>query len=161
KRLQRIDSRLFLQPMRVIHLGDHCTTGDEGGIYGDTEVRLRKEAVPMSHGGIGRNDACPCGSGRKFKHCCLLRRSSYRPPPSAGRAPGPAGTPFGPGWAAPPPGGAALQQRPSAFEDSPPDEPDDQPAPPPLDAAPLLPVEVRLEYTYPEPFGEAEVSFLF
>src|SRR5438552_11093815 len=19
----------------------------------------------------GRNDACPCGSGRKFKHCCL------------------------------------------------------------------------------------------
>ena len=20
---------------------------------------------------IGRNDACPCGSGRKFKRCCL------------------------------------------------------------------------------------------
>jgi uncharacterized protein len=19
---------------------------------------------------VGRNDACPCGSGRKFKHCC-------------------------------------------------------------------------------------------
>ena len=19
----------------------------------------------------GRNDLCPCGSGRKFKHCCL------------------------------------------------------------------------------------------
>jgi uncharacterized protein len=19
---------------------------------------------------IGRNDACPCGSGKKFKHCC-------------------------------------------------------------------------------------------
>ena len=20
---------------------------------------------------VGRNDACPCGSGRKFKYCCL------------------------------------------------------------------------------------------
>jgi hypothetical protein len=24
---------------------------------------------------VGRNDPCPCGSGRKFKHCCLARRS--------------------------------------------------------------------------------------
>lgn len=23
----------------------------------------------------GRNDPCPCGSGRKFKHCCLHKRS--------------------------------------------------------------------------------------
>jgi hypothetical protein len=22
---------------------------------------------------IGRNDVCPCGSGRKFKHCCIDR----------------------------------------------------------------------------------------
>ncbi|MGO9965678.1 MAG: SEC-C metal-binding domain-containing protein [Bryobacteraceae bacterium] len=20
---------------------------------------------------MGRNDLCPCGSGRKYKHCCL------------------------------------------------------------------------------------------
>ncbi|MDJ0685771.1 MAG: SEC-C metal-binding domain-containing protein [Alphaproteobacteria bacterium] len=20
---------------------------------------------------VGRNDPCPCGSGKKFKHCCL------------------------------------------------------------------------------------------
>jgi hypothetical protein len=20
----------------------------------------------------GRNDACPCGSGKKYKHCCLV-----------------------------------------------------------------------------------------
>jgi SEC-C motif len=27
----------------------------------------------------GRNDACPCGSGRKYKKCCELKRpkSSY------------------------------------------------------------------------------------
>ena len=28
------------------------------------EVRLVKD--------IKRNDPCPCGSGKKFKHCCLL-----------------------------------------------------------------------------------------
>ena len=22
---------------------------------------------------IGRNDPCPCGSGKKYKHCCLNR----------------------------------------------------------------------------------------
>ena len=24
---------------------------------------------------IGRNDPCPCGSGKKYKHCCLLKKS--------------------------------------------------------------------------------------
>ena len=24
---------------------------------------------------IGRNDQCPCGSGKKYKHCCLLKES--------------------------------------------------------------------------------------
>jgi len=24
----------------------------------------------------GRNEPCPCGSGRKFKHCCLKKKSS-------------------------------------------------------------------------------------
>lgn len=26
-------------------------------------------------GKIGRNDPCPCGSGKKYKHCCLLKES--------------------------------------------------------------------------------------
>lgn len=26
----------------------------------------------------GRNQLCPCGSGRKYKHCCLARRSGAR-----------------------------------------------------------------------------------
>jgi preprotein translocase subunit SecA len=28
-------------------------------------------AAPAPH--IGRNDPCPCGSGKKFKHCCGRR----------------------------------------------------------------------------------------
>ena len=26
--------------------------------------------------GTGRNDACPCGSGKKYKKCCLHRKES-------------------------------------------------------------------------------------
>ena len=24
---------------------------------------------------IGRNDPCPCGSGKKYKQCCLLKKA--------------------------------------------------------------------------------------
>ena len=27
----------------------------------------------VDYAGIGRNDECPCGSGRKFKQCCIHR----------------------------------------------------------------------------------------
>jgi uncharacterized protein YecA (UPF0149 family) len=26
--------------------------------------------------GVGRNDPCPCGSGKKFKRCCLERQAA-------------------------------------------------------------------------------------
>jgi hypothetical protein len=26
---------------------------------------------------LGRNDPCPCGSGKKYKHCCLSKREAY------------------------------------------------------------------------------------
>ncbi|MCK4515654.1 MAG: SEC-C domain-containing protein, partial [Spirochaetaceae bacterium] len=29
---------------------------------------------------IGRNDPCPCGSGRKYKHCCLGSDEAARAP---------------------------------------------------------------------------------
>jgi SEC-C motif len=31
---------------------------------------------------IGRNDSCPCGSGKKYKKCCLSRQSSPSSAPS-------------------------------------------------------------------------------
>lgn len=27
---------------------------------------------------VGRNEPCPCGSGRKYKHCCLREVESRR-----------------------------------------------------------------------------------
>ena len=33
------------------------------------DLKLRKPAVASAR--VGRNDPCPCGSGKKFKKCCL------------------------------------------------------------------------------------------
>jgi hypothetical protein len=43
---------------------------------------------------VGRNDPCPCGSGRKFKHCCLAKDAIGGPLTGIGDAkPLMAGTP--------------------------------------------------------------------
>ncbi|MEE4192705.1 MAG: SEC-C metal-binding domain-containing protein [Halieaceae bacterium] len=31
----------------------------------------RPQDSPIRSPKIGRNSLCPCGSGKKFKHCCL------------------------------------------------------------------------------------------
>jgi hypothetical protein len=121
----------------------------------------------MSRAAVGRNDPCPCGSGKKFKKCCLLPAGS-RPGIPAWLWEEPARSLFG-GVLGPSAGSTAPQQYPTRLEDrspkepanEPPEEPADEPKPPPLDSVPLLPVEVGLDYTYPEPLGEAEVSFRF
>jgi SEC-C motif-containing protein len=34
--------------------------------------------VPGRRQGMGRNAPCPCGSGKKYKHCCLLKVAKVR-----------------------------------------------------------------------------------
>ena len=33
----------------------------------------RKPVHPEAIGRVGRNDDCPCGSGKKFKKCCMVK----------------------------------------------------------------------------------------
>jgi uncharacterized protein YecA (UPF0149 family) len=40
-----------------------------GSARGETLVRQIK---------VGRNDPCPCGSGLKFKKCCITRVNIYK-----------------------------------------------------------------------------------
>ena len=42
--------------------GPHCNHGHAHAHAPMTPIRSAK---------VGRNDACPCGSGRKYKKCCL------------------------------------------------------------------------------------------
>ena len=41
----------------------------EGTLIGDERSRLPIDALPAGWEVTGRNAPCPCGSGRKFKHC--------------------------------------------------------------------------------------------
>lgn len=34
-------------------------------------MRKRKHSIARDYPKIGRNDSCPCGSGKKYKNCCL------------------------------------------------------------------------------------------
>jgi preprotein translocase subunit SecA len=48
----------------------------EPGVMGGPEPGpARPKATPRSASGekIGRNDPCPCGSGKKYKRCCYLK----------------------------------------------------------------------------------------
>jgi preprotein translocase subunit SecA len=48
--------------------------GEAGGETEDGKgVTVRREGKK-----VGRNDPCPCGSGRKYKKCCLLRETQAR-----------------------------------------------------------------------------------
>jgi preprotein translocase subunit SecA len=57
------------------------------GVVEEMEVQRRPQRIVLSHGGdgaeparvtqvkrqgskVGRNDPCPCGSGKKYKRCC-------------------------------------------------------------------------------------------
>jgi uncharacterized protein YecA (UPF0149 family) len=48
------------------------------GFPSETQVKRGERVV---HGNnvleekLGRNDPCPCGSGKRFKKCCLLKGS--------------------------------------------------------------------------------------
>jgi len=39
--------------------------------HGDPDRLLAPPPPVRAAVKVGRNDPCPCGSGRKYKHCCL------------------------------------------------------------------------------------------
>jgi len=45
----------------------------ENGEWLYTEGSVSPHTIVRSAAKIGRNDPCPCGSGKKYKHCCLLK----------------------------------------------------------------------------------------
>jgi uncharacterized protein YecA (UPF0149 family) len=40
------------------------------------DTRSLLPLAPRPSGGLGRNAPCPCGSGKKYKHCCLSDTAS-------------------------------------------------------------------------------------
>ena len=63
--------------LQAHHHGIDMVKGEEVGQYGKAiQTPQRKKAAlnrtpdnPQTWGKVGRNEPCPCGSGKKFKHC--------------------------------------------------------------------------------------------
>jgi len=51
------------------------------------EAFLRGEVKAISQRVVGRNDPCPCGSGKKFKKCCLGQEWKKEIRPAIGQQP--------------------------------------------------------------------------
>jgi len=41
----------------------------------DFVKKIRQQSMLKGLNKIGRNDPCPCGSGKKYKHCCLKKKN--------------------------------------------------------------------------------------
>lgn len=114
---------------------------------------------------VSRNAPCPCGSGIKFKKCCLRREQSDEESVSDylfGSDPRPLVS--RPSHSRPTTDRSRTRTTHGRLPSlSLPDSAvsDDRPNPPPADTVPVLPVEVEVKYTYPEPYGMAEVTYLF
>ena len=54
------------EPIKRVQVANPLTAGFEGGPKKAAKVTIRKPAAEK----IGRNDPCPCGSGKKYKNCC-------------------------------------------------------------------------------------------
>jgi len=44
---------------------------DVQGIHEAVDALHRREKVRTTESTVGRNDPCPCRSGKKFKRCCM------------------------------------------------------------------------------------------
>jgi hypothetical protein len=62
-----------VSPARALLLAEASRLADR---HGDPDGYLTPVPQPATRGPrVGRNDPCPCGSGRKYKRCCLDRVS--------------------------------------------------------------------------------------
>lgn len=66
------------------HIGDsafahheraHFRRIDGAWHYIDGEM-VKPKPVTREHPKVGRNEPCPCGSGKKFKNCCMRKRAA-------------------------------------------------------------------------------------
>ena len=49
----------------------HAQPTDESGEEGVEEEQYQKTpTIRRTEPKVGRNEPCPCGSGKKYKHCC-------------------------------------------------------------------------------------------
>jgi preprotein translocase subunit SecA len=66
-----IDDQQHVENLRLQHgeLEEAAAEGNGNGDVAIAEAATKKRPVARAMPKVGRNDPCPCGSGKKFKHC--------------------------------------------------------------------------------------------
>jgi preprotein translocase subunit SecA len=89
--LSYLGHRWQLEHAQTIHESPSSSSepvevGAAGGIRGRQEAAIASskgevKREPLRHTGkkVGRNDPCPCGSGKKFKACCMNKNANSDP----------------------------------------------------------------------------------
>ncbi len=62
------------QLRRQKELNEMASKASLKDVYSQSEDRLPAKVLPMTVEKVGRNQPCPCGSGKKYKKCCLLKQ---------------------------------------------------------------------------------------
>lgn len=60
--------------MKLIDSGKKMPYFEDGPFTDDylsDDFYVPQDPVVRQHPKVGRNDPCPCGSGKKFKKCCM------------------------------------------------------------------------------------------
>ena len=65
--------RLFLVQLRPTQEVKRQRVAKETGTAAATNTQVKKEPVRNKDKKIGPNDPCPCGSGKKYKKCCMQK----------------------------------------------------------------------------------------
>ena len=66
----KLETVKFLFHVRVERPVEREKVAEEtSAIHGSDDKSLKKEPVKNDNK-VGRNDVCPCGSGKKYKNCC-------------------------------------------------------------------------------------------
>jgi hypothetical protein len=71
--LERLEAAVPKATRTLLRGNEPAGFGQPGLPAGDLDRllgRLGKESPVPARGKVGRNSPCPCGSGKKFKHCC-------------------------------------------------------------------------------------------
>ncbi|MBQ2735143.1 MAG: preprotein translocase subunit SecA [Clostridia bacterium] len=64
------------QPIERVQVANPITAGLQNGVKKVTVTRRASSTVVRDGAQVGRNDPCPCGSGKKYKNCCLRNGSA-------------------------------------------------------------------------------------
>ncbi len=65
--------RMFLVQLRPTQEVKREKVAKETGTAGSGEATVKKQPVRNASKKVGPNDPCPCGSGKKYKKCCMQK----------------------------------------------------------------------------------------